>query len=359
MCKKLSLFPMTRDQVAMVRYSSLLHGFDLLHCFVPKFRKQIAGADVSRLDGGDVAGTAITTYDRELLAKSDVIFIDYDERISQELKVYQSVISDAEEMCKEIILSNRLKQKLNTESVSWPKDPPRVEIPGEDILYEIHVPVITVSTHGFYTDQFAVELALRKHFVDLGYKVSQIGSWDAGGFYGFSDVPSFIHEPRDAYDKALQFNQFTKDIISKEQPELLIIGIPGATMKFTNQVLQGLGMLPLIIGAAVKADISVLCMHYAEYNELYFKETVDSFKFRQGTLLKFFNLANSSAMPDMTTDGAKLNYTDLDSDFVLEGIKTDVEHGDYHVFNALSSKSVEAMCQAMQDTLTGNVRYMR
>jgi len=357
MNKKLALFPMTREQAAMVRYSSLLQGYDICHCFVPSFLRHFEGVDVSRRDGGEEVGSAINLYNKTDLAKSETLFIDYDDKL-EELSIYKDVICNAKESGMEVVLSDLLAHRINEESLTWPIDAPMAEKPGEDVLYKIRVPVITVFSQGIRTDQFAIELTLRSYFTNIGYKVSQIGSIDASRFFGFNSIPSFMYEPRDAYEKILRFNYYVRSLVNQEKPELLIIGVPGATMGYSDQLLQGLGLLPFMVSTAVRADLSILSMYYAKYNVPFFDEMTKHFRYKLSCPASFFSISSVGVMPDPGSERFKLTYFEADSNHVLHSINSEIEHGEYNLFNALNSDSINAMCVAAQKALSDNPRFM-
>lgn len=355
--KKLALFPMTRDMCAMARYPDLLQGYELSHLMIPGYMK-MHDMDISTLDGGSCTGDMLSNYGLNILAECDILFIDYDDKMKN-LDLYREVIADAKELGKEIILSRKLFQKLSVAQLSWPDEPPMTQNVSEDQLYEIMVPVITVLSQGPNTDQLAMELALRRHFTGLGYNVLQIGSGENGHFFGFKEIPDFLYEPRDAYEKILKFNEYVNKLAEQQQPELIIIGVPGATMKNSNKFLQGLGLLPLIIGSAIKSDLSILCMYYATCKKEYFKNFSQYGQYRLNGLISLFGISNVTMTSDDSSGMRKVNYTDLDSNFVLKSIKDEMNFDEYNLFNVLDNESVKSACEAAQNILTGHVRYMR
>ncbi|MCL2189115.1 MAG: TIGR04066 family peptide maturation system protein [Defluviitaleaceae bacterium] len=357
MDKKLALFPMTRNLCAVVRYRSLLQGYALHYAFCPSYM-YANNKDVSQFDGGTLADITVTDYCQSKLMECDCLFIDYDENIS-DLSIYKDIIETAKEMSKELIFSSNIKQKLlmahsqEKDEVSFYADN------DNDILQSINVPIITVLSHGLHTDQFAVELALRKHFIEAGYKVSQMGSFDIGHLFGFANKPNFINEPRDAYEKTLRFNQWAHELVSMEQPELLIIGVPDSIMKYNNKLLHGMGVAPGIICNAIQSDLSIVCTHYGAYKEMFFDELSQYCKYRFDTQVKFYNLANVTSTPDPANRShTKLNYIKLDSNYVLNGI-SDLKMEKTYLFNVLDAQSASNTCAAVQDVLTDNVRYMK
>lgn len=360
MLKKLALFPMTRDMCAVARYPSLLlQKYLLTYLFVPSFMK-LDGKDISCLDGGDSGIATLSDLSKARLADCDTLFLDYDAGL-KDLTLYREIIDFANGTEKEIIMSKTLLQELGEDTTSWPIDAPVVER-QTDRLYEIRTPILAIYSQNTQTDQFALELATRKHFIDQGYKVEQISSNNVSQVFGFSSTPDFLYEQRDAYDKILKFNTFVKDLTEMKQPDLFIMGVPGAIMKYNMRLLNGLGIIPFVMSTAVNVDLAALCMHY---NSMYDKNIFDEIsrygQYRLGVPIQFINLANTSIAPDMSSDivnSMKLNYINLNSEFVLQGIKHDLETNGHYLFNVLNNESAVETCFAMQKVLSENAHYM-
>jgi len=167
-------------------------------------------------------------------------------------------------------------------------------------------------------------------------------------------------QQRDAYEKTLQFNQYVKDLVDSKQPELLIIGIPNPIMKYNHKLLYGLGILPHIICSGVQSDLNILCLQHGMYKKLFFDELSQHCKYRLGGSADFFNIANVSSMPDLSSSDSgkpEINYLNLKSDFVLQSIK-DMNIDSHYLFNALNNNSSKNACEAIQNALTDNVHLM-
>jgi len=328
----------------------------LSHLFIPSYMK-LEGIDISRIDGGCNTGTTLSNFSKDKLTLCDTLFIDYDEKI-KDLSLYQEIIDSAKEIDKEVIVSRDLAQKLDNTPPSWPKSAPVLVNSMSDRLYEIRVPVITVVSQGPRTDQLAVELAMRSHFVKQGYEVRQIGSHDVCKLFGFQSMPGYLYEPREAYDKTMWFNHYVKDLTERKQPELLIIGVPGPFMKYNDRLLNGMGMLPFIICNGVKSDISVACVYYNTYKKSFFEDINLFCQYRLNGAVQFFNIANTRVTPDSSSGMYKMIYTDLDSKFVLQGISNNIDAGDSYLFNSLDCKSIDKACHGVQYALAENVDYV-
>ena len=358
MNKKLSLFPMTRNQCAIARFSSLLQGYTLAHCLTPGF-KRLDNVDTNRLDGGEPTGIMLSSFDSDKLIQSDILFVDYDERV-RDLTVYQDVISSVRDMGKEVVLSDLLTRMLSPrqEAMVTLTQTHILETPETDTMYDIDVPVITILTQGRHADQFATELALRKYLLDTGYEISHISSLEYGRFFGLSPIPASLYEPKDAYEKTVGFNHYVKSLLDRENPELMIMSVPGAVAKYSNRQLQGLGILPTIMCGALRSDAVVFCMYQANYDIRFFDMVHNLTQYKFDCPASFFSVANVMARPDINTSGDTLAYVNLDSDFVLNSIRDDMEHGDYILYNALNSESAKAAGMAIQRALTDNADSM-
>ena len=355
MHKKLALYPATRDICAAARHKELFQGYSLAYIFSQQFM-HLDGKDVSYYDGGNFADIMFTNYDEAKLAECDVLFVDYNQHI-KDLDIYRGIIDFASKMDLEVIVSRGLKNKLEDGSK---KESFVITQPSEkDQLFEIRVPVLSVLSAGPYTDQYAVELAIRKYLSEMGYKVTQVGSRGLSFAFGFNSIPGFLYESGDAYGNILRFNRFVKDITEREQPDLLVMGVPGATMKYNNYLLNGIGVLPFMICSAVKSDASVLCTYYNPYVNENFDSMSMHGNYKLDAPTHFFNIANTTVSSKFTDGVFKMDYVDLDSTFVLNGIRDEINSSGHYLFNALDSESAKNACDAIIESLSGNANYLR
>ena len=91
---KLSMYPMTREQCAIARYSTLLKDFTLGHCMIPS-HLAVSEKDINVLDNGEVTNIMLSDYNREKLEQSDVLFLDC--RDTQEkYGLHKDIVRDAD-----------------------------------------------------------------------------------------------------------------------------------------------------------------------------------------------------------------------------------------------------------------------
>jgi len=346
--RKLALFPATKNTCAVARFASSLADYELVELFAPSFLR-LDGLDVAQVDGGPSAQFAISDFSLEKLLGCDVIYIEYDVCLS-DLEVYQDIVSHAENMGKEVVLSHQLSQKLYRLTFET------VPI-NEEMLYDIPVPVIALLPHGLYTGQFAMELALRRHFSDRGHKVAQIGSCEAASFFGFETIPSFMHSSCDAYYKTIAFNHYVREMVRTTKPDLLIIASHDPIMRYSNKVLSGLGVQPYIMCNAVRPDAAIVSLHHGTYAKDFLESVSHYCHYHLGCPAKYFNISNVFSSPDPEND-SKLDYLTVESTFTLNNIRQEMEQDGIVLFTALIEGSAAHAYAMLESELEENIQTL-
>ncbi|MCL2222621.1 MAG: TIGR04066 family peptide maturation system protein [Oscillospiraceae bacterium] len=357
MIKDLAIFPITKNMCAVARNNILLQDFEIKYLLSPSFLG-LGGKDICHVDGGDESGKYITDYSHDKLTSCHTLFVDYDENI-KEMAIYKEVIEAALSANVDVMMSREITKRLG-KTVSTQYDSHTLNINSEvDRLYSVRVPVVTVLSQGVRVDQFAVELSLRKHFINSGYNVSQFGSSEASALFGFQAFPSFLFDSICGYEKVLKLNKHIKKITEDEKSDVLILGVPGSTMKINDQLLSGLGLIPFIVCNAVKCDLAIYCLYYEDFKEKYFDEISNHCLYRFDIPVKHFNIANSSLVPDTSSETPKENYIDLKSTFVFDHLLNNTSYKRHKLFNILDNKSATALCSNVIDELSDNVDELR
>lgn len=353
MRKKLTYYPMTRDLCAIARYAHLLNGYEINALLVPP-HTGYEGKDINIIDGGDETNLQLSLYDDRKLHDCDVLLMDYNPNLKSK-EMYNHAIKYATDIGKEVICSQKLINHLEGKIIQIPTHQPIALNFESDRLYGVNIPVITVLTQGAETDQFVIELALRNHFINNGYKVSQIGSFEGSQFFGFASLPNFLYEARDAYEKTLMFNDHVAKMVTQENPNILIMGVPDSIMKYNNQILNGMGYIPSIINNAVNSDIAMLSMYCGNYKLRYFEEMEKYGKYCYNTPIEYFNISNALYTPEMIDEYPNIKYVEVNTPYALDAIKK-VNASNYNLFNALNKESMDLTCKNINDALADNIR---
>ncbi len=186
-------------------------------------------------------------------------------------------------------------------------------------LYDISKPVIFVFGSGERTNKFEIQLSLRENIMNMGYKISQMGTRGYCELLGFHSMPSFMFDNSvSETDRIILFNHYVKNVEMKESPDVIIIGVPGAIMALNNNINNGFGILAYEMCLAVTPDSSVLSYYYEDYNEEYFSDFVNMFKYKFECQLDCFNLSNIKIDWQSSRFRNKMDYLSFDSKFIDE-----------------------------------------
>ena len=179
-------------------------------------------------------------------------------------------------------------------------------------LQALYIPVVIVAGVWEKTDKFEVSLTLREQFLREGYRISQIGSRNGCEMMGFHSFPGFMfRKDVDAIDKIIYFNRWIVQIAEEEQPDMMIITIPGAMQNYNEQITRGFGMLHYQVFQAVMPDVLIMCTFYMSIEKDALEEISKICKYRFGIPVDVFHMSN------LFVDG---NETEAQKRVVTNGI---------------------------------------
>lgn len=185
------------------------------------------------------------------------------------------------------IIDIRMEEKIESE---------KLDVISEE--QKLCIPVVFVVGITPYTEKFHVQLALRKHLLDDGYKVSQIGSKAYCNLFGFHSYPAFMNESMDNTRKILLFRKYVKYIEQQEQPDIIIIGIPGGIMSVNRKYHFDFGMTTYMVSHAVEPDYVIMSMLYnSNYTEEQLEEINQTCIHKFNWKIDSFHISNSLLDP--------------------------------------------------------------
>ena len=136
------------------------------------------------------------------------------------------------------------------------------------VINNIDIPIITISGIGPYVGKFQVGLYLRSSFENAGYKVLYISSRREGKLFGTYIFPEYMYNKNlDFTAKVFEFNGYVNDVIRKEKPDIVIIGVPGEIMELSEKHRMNFGILASVVFNAIKPDVSILNMYNMRYTD--------------------------------------------------------------------------------------------
>lgn len=148
-----------------------------------------------------------------------------------------------------------------------------------------------------------MQLALRKRLLDNDYKVSVIGSKPYSSLFGFHSFPFFMNENMDNTQKIILFRKYVKYVEMIEQPDLIIIGIPGAIMAINKKHHFDFGVTAYMVSQAVTGDYVIMNMLYGKkYTTEQLEELSRVCKYRLNFEIDSFHLSNAWLDPSTLKD---------------------------------------------------------
>lgn len=260
MKKRLCIFPYTPDVPVLVDCRDSL--CDMQPEALCSFREEDAYA-------APYAAAHALRYDSDfsaLLPGIDAVLLtDNDRRLRTEK--YRSVLHQAQQAGKPVFCTRTLYRQLALgpdDGVQLlQKQPPAEESKPGRTLHDIPVPVVSVLGAGENCDKFPVQLQLQKALRDAGYRVLSVCSNDLGALFDMYTLPDFLLEESVPYESQIRlFNHYLHRLVRLEQPDVVVLGMPGGAATFGPYGDNHFSRIPLVMSSAVKSDACVFCLYY-------------------------------------------------------------------------------------------------
>lgn len=320
---KVAVFPYDFECISIIKYRDMLNGIEICHLLAPK------GFGLNGMDA-DYLGKAgyrlkiqesLTDHEyadiEAVVLVDSVLKIPADERMDclevvlrKGIRIINTVYDEQfnlalSELCEkksiEIVdshtyIANERDITLNT-----------VGLPSE--RNRISVPLIAICGMAPMTQKFDLELYYRKHLLNDGYKVSQIGTRKISNLFGFHSWDKELFDNSFCEcEKILRINQYIKDIEETEKPDVFIIGVPDALMPYTQKHTFMYGVPAYEIFSAMSPDYAVMSLFNGEYTDDFYKEMANVCNYRYNFDVDCFY--NSCYVPvSLSVNATNLSYT--------------------------------------------------
>ncbi|GMQ64905.1 TIGR04066 family peptide maturation system protein [Vallitalea maricola] len=360
MKKRAAIYPYNSEFSFIVKHHDLLIDYDIVSLVSP-IGFGLNNRDASYCYLGEDIGIKVTT---SLFEKDfdDLIVCEYPCDFKE---MILPTIETACEKGKNIVLLHRInidlldevKKLCNNNNVNlklyWGMDIDQNNITIKNsTIYEINVPVIFVSSVIEGTNKFDVQLCLRDHFLKEGYKVAQIGTKHYCELLGFHSFPRFMfNEKMNEIDKILLFNRLCKHIELRENPDLIIIGIPGSTMVYNNMFTNKFGMTAFQVANAVHPDVAVMNITYDNFNKEFLEKVFISTKYKLGFEIDCFNMSNNKFDTARSKQNRRLCYVTVNSNLVDKKISELNKELKIPIYNSLNKSNSHELAKWVNDIL--------
>ncbi|MCM1008200.1 MAG: TIGR04066 family peptide maturation system protein [Ruminococcus flavefaciens] len=176
------------------------------------------------------------------------------------------------------------------------------------------IPICAVSGEWETTGKFNIELKLLRNLRDQGYNVSMVGSNFFSSFFGVNRFPDFMFSGAiSETEKPHVFNRYLNRIVVNEDPDILIVGVPGAMERYNDYETNRFGILPFITFQAIRPDYLILTTVYREKSKSLLEELINKCKYRYGVKPDTIHLSNALLEPsELYTEGMEIDYENMD-----------------------------------------------
>ena len=217
----------------------------------------------------------------------------------------------------------------------------------------VDVPVVIVAGVWEKTDKFEISLSLRERFLRDGYRVSQVGSRDGCEMMGFHSFPRFmLQKDLDGTVKIPCFNQWIHQMIKREQPDVVLITIPGALQNFNEQFTRGFGLLPHEVFQSVAPDALVMCNIYMSEEENVLDELSISCKYKFDVSVDAFHISNLIVDVHKSEEYNRIITDSIYRETVSKAVARGSTNNAIPVFNGLDAKECDKMNETIIEKLT-------
>jgi len=364
MKRKAIIFPYSAECAPIIRNKCLLVSHDIVACVSP-VGYGFQGKDAAFAYGGKDTGiivtdNAITEIDFDDLLVCDASS-DFDTIVMPQIKEAANLgkniifLYDIDEEHRKKV--DNLCAECNVKCTILTQravDASKL-VENENEIIRISVPVIFVASVIENTNKFDVQLGLRNHLLKEGYKVSQVGTKEYCELFGFHAIPKFMFTNQlSEKKKIVWFNRFCKSIELQEQPDVFIIGVPGATMVFNDVITNNFGITAFEMANAVRPDTSILCVPYENYDAGFLKMIKESSKYKLDMQVECFNMANKQFDASRSKEEKRLLYITVNTELVDNKIEELNKDAVVPIFNSFNSESALDMYGYIVDKLSGS-----
>ncbi|MDE7321412.1 MAG: TIGR04066 family peptide maturation system protein [Lachnospiraceae bacterium] len=308
--KRALLFPYDTSLLHMVTNSNMMLKYEIVNVVSLK-SWGYCGEDVGAKLGLNIGMTVQDDFEKALEGVSTVIIADTNIHLDYELmNLYISkAIGDGKEILDIRCLSEKCDSTVDEKMMHLDTDPKNVPQ-----LKDINKPIVMIVGTGENTGKFDAQMYVREAFISGGYKVSQIGSKSYCELWGFHSFPQFMSGEKKGTKEIVRFNHYVNRIVTSEDSDVVIIGVPGGVAPISDKVYDDFGLTNYMIAQAVNPDYVILNMGFVHYSKQYIEAMIKVLKCRLGYDVDSVFLSNSFINWEVTDSLDRLVYTTMPMD---------------------------------------------
>ena len=349
MKKRLAIYPFYEELISVLNHKDKILDYEVVFAIIPKGWESHSeftesNAECFCSEEKFYAENLIDSVDAFLLCKP-IFEID--------MSIYDRIIALGEKYRKQIIyvpeLDSVITKTNNEQLICLQSEMPCILVNSE--LASIDVPVVMVLGLGENCEKWDVQLGLYDYFTQYGYKVSLISSNPLSRLMGNHNIPYDIDSTELTFSQQVKsINSFVKNVELEENPDVIILGVPGAILSHSQSVPNGYGHIPFLICNAVTPDLSILSLYCGKYEEKHIKEIKSTCYYRLGANVNYLHISKIACNYNFET--RKMDYFSVDKSFLTDNIIRELES--ISSFNITDSHSREKVFKNIMQELQNN-----
>lgn len=218
----------------------------------------------------------------------------------------------------------------------------------EEIIYDIGVPVIAVAGMGEKTNKAKLQVDIYSCLCQDGYKAIWVSSRIEAFMFGGQGFPHFMYgNAFTEKKKILLYNHYLKWLEQTEQPDVILIGIPGGIMPDSKKQVGNFGITAFEILNAIVPDYFIMSLYCCELGKKYLDELQKIMKYKFNAEIDCFYVSDTEQDAYSLNKITPVEYVQLESS-VVQRVVEGIEYKDISIYHA---KTIEALYRGMIDKL--------
>ena len=369
MKKKAMLYPFSMDTVSIPRYRNLLCEYELVSVVAPA-GLAMEGIDCCVIDEGPFSGMIVSNSFENALESCDAViaaeyeFLDNRRFFDKVIERLKTAMTKEKDIFCTMFLEAQILEDLtcfaNMNHVNFVYAADQVNgteaiLKQNMYIQTIETPIVVVTGLCDNCLKFELQLAIRDSFLRKDIRVSQIGSRHYSELFGFHSFPGFMFENQyTEEEKILAFNQYIRDLERNENPEVIVIGIPGGIMQYSGRVLNGFGVKAYEVGCAISSDYTILAIPCEGIDNEYVDILSQILKYRNNMILDCICIANTHYNDESIKNLNLLPQIEIMSDHYVDLMRSNY-NGSLPLFKSYDSLQRTLMVEGIYNQLVQNV----
>ncbi len=220
-------------------------------------------------------------------------------------------------------------------------------------LLPIQTPVVAVTSFDEECSKLQVQLGVKNALEEQGLKVSYISSKPFGELLGFHSFPSKAFLRQLEIDDQCKFlNHYISSIEQIEDPDIILIGIPGGFTPVDEEYLNGCGLLHSLISFAVNFDFLISLIPCSGLTTEYILHTCNRAKQLMSGYPDMLGLSHIKIDPTVFADQHLVNEKDIYDQTKIQSMITEYQQKGILVYDAASSEFYKKAAEQIITKLT-------